>query len=56
MDAGLCARSAGFTPKLDWSSSILGALGGMLGAVEMCNNNGTCRSIRYRRDVPKLSG
>ena len=32
----------GFTPKLDWSDHP-GPLGGMLGAVEMCNNNGTCR-------------
>ncbi len=34
----------GFTPKLDWSAWP-GPLGGMLGAVEMCNNNGTCRSF-----------
>ncbi len=33
-----------FTPKLDWSSHP-GPLGGMLGAVEMCNNNGTCRAF-----------
>ena len=33
-----------FTPKLDWSAHP-GPLGGMLGAVEMCNNNGTCRSF-----------
>ncbi len=33
-----------FTPKLDWSAWP-GAQGGMLGAVEMCNNNGTCRSF-----------
>jgi len=33
-----------FTPKLDWSDHP-GPLGGMLGAVEMCNNNGTCRSF-----------
>ena len=33
-----------FTPKLDWSEHP-GALGGMLGAVEMCNNNGTCRGF-----------
>jgi FAD/FMN-containing dehydrogenase/Fe-S oxidoreductase len=31
-----------FKPRLDWSDHP-GALGGMLGAVEMCNNNGTCR-------------
>ncbi|MBV9813397.1 MAG: FAD-binding oxidoreductase, partial [Acetobacteraceae bacterium] len=36
--------SPGFTPKLDWSTHP-GALGGMLGAVEMCNNNGTCRKF-----------
>ena len=34
----------GFTPQLDWSA-YPGPLGGMLGAVEMCNNNGTCRKI-----------
>ncbi len=33
-----------FTPKLDWSEHP-GPLGGMLGAVEMCNNNGTCRAF-----------
>ena len=33
-----------FVPKLDWSAWP-GALGGMLGAVEMCNNNGTCRRL-----------
>ena len=33
-----------FVPKLDWSDHP-GALGGMLGAVEMCNNNGTCRAF-----------
>ncbi len=38
------APIAGFTPKLDWSDHP-GALGGMLGAVEMCNNNGTCRAF-----------
>ncbi len=31
-----------FAPRLDWSDHP-GPLGGMLGAVEMCNNNGTCR-------------
>jgi len=38
----------GFTPKLDWSAHagpLGGPLGGMLGAVEMCNNNGTCRTF-----------
>jgi Fe-S oxidoreductase len=34
----------GFTPRLDWSD-YPGPLGGMLGAVEMCNNNGTCRGF-----------
>ncbi len=38
------APEAGFTPKLDWSSHP-GPLGGMLGAVEMCNNNGACRGF-----------
>ena len=33
-----------FTPKLDWSDHP-GPMGGMLGAVEMCNNNGTCRTF-----------
>src|SRR3984957_14200995 len=33
-----------FTPQLDWSDHP-GPLGGMLGAVEMCNNNGTCRAF-----------
>lgn len=30
-----------FTPKLDWSHHP----GRLLGAVEMCNNNGTCRAV-----------
>jgi FAD/FMN-containing dehydrogenase/Fe-S oxidoreductase len=38
------AAAHGFTPKLDWSA-YPGPLGGMLGAVEMCNNNGTCRKL-----------
>jgi FAD/FMN-containing dehydrogenase/Fe-S oxidoreductase len=33
-----------FVPKLDWSGHP-GPLGGMLGAVEMCNNNGSCRAF-----------
>ena len=33
-----------FTPALDWSEHP-GPFGGLLGAVEMCNNNGACRSI-----------
>ena len=52
-----------FTPKLDWSDHP-GPLGGMLGAVEMCNNNGTCRgfdagvmcpSFRVTRDEEHLT-
>jgi FAD/FMN-containing dehydrogenase/Fe-S oxidoreductase len=35
---------SGFAPQLDWST-YPGPLGGMLGAVEMCNNNGQCRSF-----------
>jgi Fe-S oxidoreductase len=38
------APAPGFTPRLDWSA-YPGPLGGMLGAVEMCNNNGTCRKF-----------
>jgi FAD/FMN-containing dehydrogenase/Fe-S oxidoreductase len=38
------APVSGFSPVLDWSP-YPGPLGGMLGAVEMCNNNGTCRSF-----------
>jgi FAD/FMN-containing dehydrogenase/Fe-S oxidoreductase len=38
------APAPGFTPQLDWSDHP-GPLGGMLGAVEMCNNNGTCRTF-----------
>ncbi len=38
------APAPGFAPKLDWSDHP-GPLGGMLGAVEMCNNNGTCRAF-----------
>ena len=34
--------ASGFSPRLDWSEHP-GPLGGLLGAVEMCNNNGTCR-------------
>ena len=37
------APARDFTPKLDWSEHP-GPRGGMLGAVEMCNNNGTCRA------------
>jgi len=38
------AAVSDFTPRLDWSDHP-GPLGGMLGAVEMCNNNGTCRAF-----------
>jgi FAD/FMN-containing dehydrogenase/Fe-S oxidoreductase len=31
-------------PALDWSA-YPGAAGGLLGAIEMCNNNGTCRKL-----------
>ncbi|HTW71446.1 MAG TPA: FAD-linked oxidase C-terminal domain-containing protein [Acetobacteraceae bacterium] len=57
------APIAGFAPKLDWSDHP-GPLGGMLGAVEMCNNNGTCRafdagvmcpSFRVTRDETHLT-
>lgn len=53
----------GFTPQLDWSDHP-GPLGGMLSAVEMCNNNGTCRafdagvmcpSFRVTRDEEHLT-
>ena len=49
-----------FTPALDWSDHP----GGLLGAVEMCNNNGTCRkfdaevmcpSFRATRDEQHLT-
>ena len=38
------AAAAGFKPHLDWSD-YPGPLGGMLAAVEMCNNNGHCRKF-----------
>jgi len=38
------APVADFTPLLDWSDHP-GPLGGLLGAVEMCNNNGACRAF-----------
>ena len=38
------APISGFTPRLDWSD-YPGPLHGMLSAVEMCNNNGTCRAF-----------
>ncbi len=34
----------GFTPQLDWSDNP-GPLSGLMGAVEMCNNNGQCRKF-----------
>ena len=34
----------GFAPRLDWSD-YPGPLNGLLGAVEMCNNNGQCRKF-----------
>jgi FAD/FMN-containing dehydrogenase/Fe-S oxidoreductase len=57
------SATSDFTPKLDWSEHP-GPLGGMLGAVEMCNNNGTCRgfdsgvmcpSYRVTRDEAHLT-
>ena len=38
------AADPAFTPALDWSG-YPGPAGGMLSAVEMCNNNGTCRTF-----------
>ncbi|MGI4954689.1 MAG: FAD-binding and (Fe-S)-binding domain-containing protein, partial [Janthinobacterium lividum] len=38
------AADPAFTPALDWSG-YPGPQGGMLSAVEMCNNNGTCRGF-----------
>ena len=38
------AADPAVTPRLDWSA-YPGPLGGLLAAVEMCNNNGTCRSF-----------
>ena len=57
------AATRDFTPRLDWSD-YPGPLGGMLSAVEMCNNNGTCRkfdagtmcpSFRATRDEAHLT-
>jgi len=57
------AAAPGFSPQLDWSEHP-GPLGGMLAAVEMCNNNGTCRkfdagsmcpSYRVTRDEAHLT-
>ena len=41
-----------FETDLDWSDWPAG--GGFQGAVEMCNNNGACRKLEGRRDVPLL--
>jgi FAD/FMN-containing dehydrogenase/Fe-S oxidoreductase len=38
------AADPGIAPALDWSAHP-GPQGGFLGAVEMCNNNGTCRKF-----------
>jgi FAD/FMN-containing dehydrogenase/Fe-S oxidoreductase len=38
------APDPAITPALDWSAWP-GPQGGLLGAVEMCNNNGTCRKF-----------
>ncbi len=38
------APAEGFAPVLDWSANP-GPLGGFLGTVEMCNNNGACRAF-----------
>jgi Fe-S oxidoreductase len=38
------AADEAITPVLDWSE-YPGPLGGLLSAVEMCNNNGTCRKF-----------
>jgi FAD/FMN-containing dehydrogenase/Fe-S oxidoreductase len=38
------AADAAITPAMDWSAWP-GPQGGLLGAVEMCNNNGTCRKF-----------
>lgn len=57
------AADDAITPVLDWSEHP-GPLGGFLGAVEMCNNNGTCRkfdanvmcpSYRVTRDEQHLT-
>jgi len=57
------AAAPGFAPTLDWSEHP-GPLGGMLAAVEMCNNNGACRkfdagsmcpSYRVTRDEAHLT-
>ncbi len=38
------AADPNISPRLDWSAWP-GPLGGMLGAAEMCNNNGACRTF-----------
>ncbi len=47
------AAAPGFTPRLDWSAHP-GPLGGLLGAVEMCNNNGTCRKLHVGAMCPSF--
>lgn len=37
--------TSGFTPVLDWSE-FPGEPGGLMGAAEMCNNNGACRKLQ----------
>ncbi len=62
------AADPAFTPRLDWSEQPQAEAGGpragMLAAVEMCNNNGTCRkfdagvmcpSYRITRDEQHLT-
>ena len=59
----LLVQTPGFVPRLDWSAWP-GTPGGMLGAVEMCNDNGACRgfdtevmcpSYRVTRDETHLT-
>ena len=45
------AAAPGFAPQLDWAG-YPGPLGGMLAAVEMCNNNGTCRAFEVGTMCP----
>ena len=49
LPARLRDADPGRRPALDWSE-----WGGLGGAVEMCNNNGTCRKMSRRHDVPVL--
>ncbi len=53
---GLGYRAADMRTQLDWSA-YPGVGGGFQGAVEMCNNNGACRSTGSgRRMAEELSG